>query len=93
MIGVASVLTALAVSVSGIIGWVGIVVPHLARMLVGPDYRRLLPASASLGACYLLVIDNVCRTLTASEIPIGIVTGIVGVPMFLYFIYRRRVAW
>lgn len=93
VIGAASVLTALEVSVSGIIGWVGIVVPHLARILVGPDYRRLLPASASLSACYLLVIDDVCRTLTASEIPTGVVTGIVGVPMFLCFIYRRRVAW
>lgn len=89
----ASVLAALATSISGIIGWVGIVVPHLARMLVGPDYRRLLLVSASLGACYLLIIDNICRTASASEIPIGIITGIIGVPMFLYFIYRKKVGW
>ncbi len=89
----ASVVAALAVSVSGIIGWVGIVVPHLARMITGPDFRRLLPASFSLGACYLLVIDDVCRTVSTSEIPIGVVTGIIGVPVFLYFIYRKKVNW
>ncbi len=75
----ASVLAALGVSVSGIIGWVGIVVPHFARMLTGPDNRKLIPASASLGAAYLL--------------PIGVVTGIIGVPVFLYFIYRKKVNW
>lgn len=89
----ASVVTALTVSISGIIGWVGIVVPHLARMMVGPDFRRLVPASISLGVCYMLVIDDTCRTMTASEIPIGVVTGIIGVPMFLYFIYKRKAAW
>lgn len=89
----ASVVAALAVSISGIIGWVGIVVPHLARMITGPDFRRLLPASLSLGACYLLVIDDVCRTVSTSEIPIGVVTGIIGVPVFLYFIYRKKVNW
>lgn len=88
-----SVITALVVSISGIIGWVGIVVPHLARMLVGPDFRRLLPASISLGVCYLIAIDDLCRTVTAFEIPIGVITGIIGVPMFLYFIYRRKVSW
>lgn len=88
-----SVVTALTVSISGIVGWVGIVVPHLARMLVGPDFRRLLPASISLGMCYLIAIDDLCRTVTTLEIPIGVITGIIGVPMFLYFIYRRKVAW
>ena len=89
----ASVLSALSVSVSGIIGWVGIVVPHLARMLAGADFRRLLPASFSLGVVYLLAIDDVCRALTSMEIPIGVVTGIIGVPVFLYFIYRKKVNW
>lgn len=93
VIAACSVLTALVVSISGIIGWVGIVVPHLARMLVGPDFRRLLPASVSLGICYLVAIDDLCRTATAFEIPIGVITGIIGVPMFLYFIYRRKVSW
>lgn len=93
IITASSVMTALVVSISGIIGWVGIVVPHLSRMLVGPDFRRLIPTSVSLGVCYLLVIDDICRTLTASEIPIGVVTGIIGVPMFLYFIYKKKVEW
>lgn len=88
-----SVITALAVSISGVIGWVGIVVPHLARMLVGPDFRRLLPASVSLGMCYLIVIDDICRSISVFEIPLGVVTGIIGVPLFLYFIYRHKVSW
>ena len=93
IITASSMLTALVVSISGIIGWVGIVIPHLSRMLVGPDFRRLIPTSVSLGICYLLVIDDICRTLIAGEIPIGVVTGIIGVPMFLYFIYKKKVEW
>ena len=93
VIGSASRLTALVVSISGIIGWVGIVVPHLARMLVGPDFRKLIPTSVSIGICYLLVVDDLCRTLTASEIPLGVITGIIGVPLFLYFIYKKKVSW
>ena len=93
VIGTSSMLTALVVSISGIIGWVGIVVPHLARMLVGPDFRRLIPTSVSIGICYLLVVDDLCRTLTASEIPLGVITGIIGVPLFLYFIYKKKVSW
>lgn len=88
-----SIITALTVSISGIIGWVGIVVPHLARMIVGPDFRKLISASLSLGICYMLLIDDICRTATSSEIPIGVITGIVGVPLFLYFIYKRKVNW
>lgn len=93
VIAAGSVLTALSVSVAGVVGWVGIVVPHLARLLVGPDFRVLLPVSVSLGASYLSLIDGICRTLTASEIPLGVVTGIVGAPLFIYFIYKRRVNW
>ena len=93
VIGVSSMLTALVVSISGIIGWVGIVVPHLARMLVGPDFRKLIPTSVSIGICYLLIVDDLCRTLTSSEIPLGVITGIIGVPLFLYFIYKKKVNW
>ena len=89
----ATLVTALVVSISGIIGWVGIVIPHLARMIVGPDFRRLMPVSASLGIVYLLVIDDLCRTLTALEIPIGVITGIVSIPIFIYFILRKKVRW
>lgn len=89
----ASVITALSVSIAGVIGWVGVVIPHFARMLVGPDYRKLLPASLSLGISYLIVIDDLCRLVSATEIPIGVITGIIGAPLFIYFIYKKKVSW
>lgn len=89
----ATLIAAAAVSISGIIGWVGLVVPHLARIVVGPDFRRLIPASFSFGACYLLVIDTVSRTLTAAEIPLGILTALVGAPLFLMLLRRNRLGW
>lgn len=88
-----SLLTALSVSLAGVIGWVGIVVPHIARLIVGPDYRQLLPVACSLGICYLIVIDNICRTLSPSEIPLGVVTGIVGAPLFAWVIATRKMGW
>lgn len=88
-----TVITASAVSVSGIIGWVGLVVPHLARMLVGPDFRRLLPASLALGACYLVLIDGVARNITAAEIPLGILTATVGAPFFAWLLSKGRTGW
>ncbi|WP_242012245.1 FecCD family ABC transporter permease [Pseudodesulfovibrio cashew] len=88
-----TVLTACAVSISGIIGWVGLVVPHLARMVVGPDYRRLIPASLALGACYLVIIDGLARNLTATEIPLGILTATVGAPFFAVLLGRGRTGW
>lgn len=80
--------TAAAVSVSGSIGWVGLVVPHIARRLVGNDYRYLLPASALTGAVFLLVVDNISRTLMLTEIPLGILTAFVGAPFFLWLIIK-----
>ena len=84
----ATVLTASAVSVSGMIGWVGLVIPHLSRKLVGSDCRRLLPASMLLGAIFLLLVDNVSRNLLAVEIPIGILTAFVGAPFFIYLMVK-----
>lgn len=86
----ATLLTAASVSVSGMIGWVGLVIPHVARMLIGCDYRRLLPASMLLGASFLLVVDNVSRLAYTAEIPIGILTAFLGAPFFLYLIMTRR---
>ena len=83
-----TLVTAASVSVSGLIGWVGLVIPHLARRLTGNNYKHLLPASMLLGALFLLVVDDVSRTLLASEIPIGILTSLVGAPFFLYLISR-----
>lgn len=90
IIMITSILTALVVSCCGILGWVGVVVPHLARMLVGVDYRKLLIASMSIGASYLLLIDDFCHTLIAAEIPLGVVTGIIGAPLFLYLLCSQR---
>lgn len=89
----ASVLTALLVSIAGIIGWIGIVVPHLSRMLMGPNFKQLIPTSCVLGGAYLIIIDDICRCATALEIPLGVITGIVGVPLFLYFIRKKKVDW
>lgn len=83
--------TGASVAVSGGIGFVGIVVPHLLRLLIGPDHRYLLPASALLGAALLLLADAVSRTIVApAELPIGIVTAAVGAPFFLWILLRRR---
>lgn len=88
-----TIMTACAVSISGIIGWVGLLIPHLVRSLVGADYRKLLPACLSLGAVYLLIIDNICRLIAQQEIPLGIVTALVGTPIFIYFMKRDKVRW
>ncbi|SMF23660.1 FecCD family ABC transporter permease [Desulfovibrio gilichinskyi] len=88
-----TIITASAVSVSGIIGWVGLVVPHLARMIVGPDYRKLIPASLALGACYLVLIDGIARNISSAEIPLGILTATVGAPFFAWLLGRGRTGW
>lgn len=85
----ATLVTACSVSICGIIGYVGLVVPHLARAIVGPNYRVLLPTSMVIGSAFLLVVDNFSRLLFATEVPIGILTSIIGVPFFV-FIYRRN---
>ncbi len=81
-----TLMTAAAVSVSGMVGWVGLVVPHFCRLLFGYDYRSLIPASALLGASFLLLTDDLARILTTSELPLGILTGFIGAPVFLYLI-------
>ena len=86
----ATLVTAASVSISGMIGWVGLVIPHFARMIVGCDYRKLLPASMLMGASFLLIVDDVARLVASSEIPIGILTAVVGAPFFLYLITRRE---
>lgn len=90
VIAAATLVTASSVAVSGIIGWVGLVIPHLSRMLVGPDYRRLMPVSMLMGAAFLLAVDDVSRLASTSEIPIGILTAFIGAPFFLYLITRRK---
>jgi iron complex transport system permease protein len=89
----ATLMTAIAVSVGGVIGWVGLVMPHAGRLVVGPDHRRLMPASLSLGAAFLLVIDNVARTLLPGEVPLGVLTGLIGVPLLIVLLRRSRTGW
>lgn len=79
------------VAVSGVIGWIGLVIPHLARMLVGPDHRVLLPASMLAGGLFMLLVDDLARTLTQNEIPLGILTALIGAPVFaLVFLRTSR---
>jgi len=89
----ATLITASAVAISGVIGWVGLVIPHLARMICGPDYRRLIPLSMSLGACYLLLIDTLARNMSGGEIPLGILTATVGAPFFAIILKKGSLGW
>jgi iron complex transport system permease protein len=86
-----AVMVGVGVAFCGLIGFVGLVVPHMVRLLSGPDYRRLLPASMLGGALLLLLADLLARTINApGEVPIGVVTSLLGAPFFLYLIHRRK---
>jgi len=89
----ATLVTSAAVSISGVIGWVGLVVPHISRMIVGPNYNRLLPMSMVCGASFMLLVDDLARTVSVTEIPLGIITSLVGAPIFAYLIKRGRMGW
>jgi iron complex transport system permease protein len=89
----ATVVTAAAVAVAGVIGLVGLVVPHLARMLVGPNYKILLPTCTILGAGFLLAVDDLARTLFSGEIPLGILTSLLGAPVFLLLLVKTGKGW
>lgn len=89
----ATLITAVSVAVGGIIGWVGLVIPHFMRMLFGPDYRRLLPASFFGGALYLLLMDDIARGLFPMEIPIGILTALIGAPVFVLLLLKYKGGW
>jgi iron complex transport system permease protein len=93
VVSAATLVTAVVVSISGVIGWVGLVVPHAARLLVGPDFRRLLPMSLLLGGAFVVAMDTVARSAAATEIPLGILTAVVGAPFFLWLLARSRRAW
>ena len=90
----ATMMTGTSVAVAGVIGWIGLVVPHAARLIVGEDHRRLIPASALLGAAYLVLIDTLARTLTASEIPLSVLTALIGAPVFAVLLRQHfKRAW
>ncbi len=92
IIAAATLATSMSVAIAGVIGWVGLVVPHAARLLVGAEFSRVLPMSAVLGAAFLLLVDTLCRSVASTEIPPGVLTALVGTPAFiglLAFTYRR----
>lgn len=90
LIAFSTLATAGAVSVSGVVSWVGLVVPHIGRMLVGNDNKKLFPVSVSLGICFLIIVDTLCRTVIQAEIPLGIVTVLVGGPFFIYLLKKTK---
>jgi iron complex transport system permease protein len=93
IVAAATLVTAASVAASGIIGWVGLVVPHLARFLVGPNFASLLPTSAILGGGYLLFVDTIARTAAPVEIPLGILTAIIGTPFFIWLLASAHRSW
>jgi iron complex transport system permease protein len=91
ILALGSLLTACAVSLGGLIGFVGLVMPHAVRLVLGPDHRLLIPASALAGATFLMVTDTLARTVLApTELPVGIITALIGAPVFIYLLRRTR---
>lgn len=93
VIAAATLMTSAAVAISGVIGWIGLVIPHFARLLVGPDFSRLLPTSVLLGAAFLLAVDTLARTVARIEIPLGVLTAFVGTPLFLWQLATAKRSW
>jgi iron complex transport system permease protein len=93
VVAAATLMTSDAVAVSGIVGWVGLVVPHIARLVIGPGFARLLPMAALVGAAFLLLVDTAARTLGTTELPLGVLTAVVGTPVFLLLLARGRRGW
>lgn len=93
IVAAATLVTSASVAAAGIVGWVGLVVPHLARFLVGPSFARLLPATALLGGGFMLFIDTLARTMAPVEIPLGVLTAVVGTPFFLWLLRSTQRGW
>ncbi len=93
VIAAATLITSSVVAIAGVIGWVGLVMPHIARMLVGPNFDRLLPTAMLLGATYMVLVDTLARTIARVETPLGILTAMIGAPFFLWLLVRGRAAW
>jgi iron complex transport system permease protein len=93
VIAAATLITASVTALAGVVGWVGLVIPHIARMLVGPGFGRLLPTSVLIGAGYLLIVDTAARSIAAIEVPLGILTAVIGAPFFVWLLARGRRGW
>jgi iron complex transport system permease protein len=93
IVAAATLVTSASVAAAGIIGWVGLIVPHMARFLVGPEFGRLVPTAALLGGGYLLLIDTLARSAAQVEIPLGILTAVIGTPVFIWLLVSARKSW
>jgi iron complex transport system permease protein len=93
LIAGATLMTAAVVSFAGVVGWVGLIIPHFARMLVGPGFVRLLPAAILVGAAFMLAVDTLARTISGTEVPLGIITSVIGAPVFVLLLARGRRVW
>jgi iron complex transport system permease protein len=93
VIAAATLITAAAVSVSGVVGWIGLMIPHMVRPLVGPRYDRVLPASMLMGAAFLVLVDTLARSAARIEIPLGLLTALIGAPLFVWLLARGRRVW
>ncbi|HEY1541206.1 MAG TPA: iron ABC transporter permease [Xanthobacteraceae bacterium] len=93
VIAAATLMTASVVAIAGVIGWIGLMMPHIARMLIGPNFARLLPASMLLGAAFMLIVDTVARDIARVETPLGILTAVLGAPFFLWLLARGKKTW
>ena len=93
IVACATLLTAISVCLCGSIEWVGLIMPHVTRLIVGPNYRILLPASMLGGAIFMVVVDNFCRVIIPGELPVGVVTSLIGAPLFIYLLFRGRRDW
>lgn len=93
VVAAATLVTAAAVSVSGVVGWIGLMIPHMVRPLVGPRYDRVLPASVLMGAAFLVLVDTLARSAARIEIPLGLLTALIGAPIFVWLLARGRRVW
>lgn len=90
LIGVSSLIVAVCVSSCGQVAWVGLVIPHIVRTVLGPNHRTLIPCSALLGAAFVLLTDNIARSAMSSELPLGVITSLVGAPVFAWLLYKNK---
>jgi iron complex transport system permease protein len=88
-----TLLTASSIAMCGMIGWVGLVIPHITRFLVGPNFKILFPTSMVLGALFMVIVDDLARALISGEIPVGVITSLIGAPLFIYMMFKGRRAW
>ena len=93
IIAAATLLTSITVCMCGSVGWVGLIIPHITRLVTGPNYRSLIPISMLGGACFMVVVDDIARIAVPGELPISVLTALIGAPLFLFLLARGRKEW